>query len=64
MTMKPTRNDCKPVVAFEVSKAQLVVHTLPDDQQVVITNHPKEISFFGRSRQQVDIWPYFRVSIS
>ena len=31
------------VVAFEVSKHQLVVHTLPADQQRVIPNTPKAI---------------------
>lgn len=43
--IRPTRNAAQPdhVVAFEVSKHQLVVHTLPADRQQIIPNTPAAI---------------------
>ena len=38
MTMSPTQGPFKHVVAFEVSKTSLVVHSLPADEQCVIAN--------------------------
>jgi transposase len=38
MTMSPTQDPFKHVVAFEVSKTSLVVHSLPADEQCVIAN--------------------------
>ncbi|WP_291727708.1 hypothetical protein [Leisingera sp. F5] len=32
------------IIAFEVSKASLTVHVLPDDRQVTISNTPAAIS--------------------
>jgi transposase len=38
MTMNPTQGPFKHVVAFEVSKTSLVVHSLPADEQCTIAN--------------------------
>lgn len=44
MTMIPTERRFKRVIAFEVSKHTLVVHRLPEDEQVTIANEPKAIA--------------------
>lgn len=41
--MNPTNPTDKTIIAFEVSKATLVVHCLPDDRQVQIDNRPAAI---------------------
>jgi transposase len=43
MTMNPTHSAFNHVVAFEVAKDTLAVHTLPDDAQGAIANKPKAI---------------------
>lgn len=43
MTMSPTHGAFKHIVAFEVAKQTLVVHTLPGDGQHTIANKPKAI---------------------
>jgi transposase len=43
MTMSPTQGPFKHVIAFEVSKASLVVHRLPADQQCIIANTQQAI---------------------
>jgi transposase len=43
MTMSPTQNEFKHVVAFEVAKEGLVAHTLPGDRQVRLPNQPKAV---------------------
>jgi hypothetical protein len=43
MMMSPTQNEFNHVVAFEVSKDNLVVHMLPGDRQVRLPNSPKAI---------------------
>lgn len=43
MTMSPTHSADKHVVAFEVAKQTLVVHTLPGDRQSTIANTAKAI---------------------
>lgn len=43
MTMSPTHGAFKHVVAFEVAKQTLLVHTLPGDGQHTLANQPKAI---------------------
>jgi transposase len=43
MMMSPTQNEFNHVVAFEVSKDHLVVHTLPGDRQVRLPNTPTAV---------------------
>jgi transposase len=43
MTMIATRSEFNHVVAFEVSKAELVVHKLPEDEQCAIANAGKPV---------------------
>ena len=43
MTMIETHKGFKHVIAFEVSKASLVVHVLPADRQTTITNTPQAV---------------------
>lgn len=44
MTMIPTERRFKRVIAFEVSKHSLVVHRLPEDEQVTIANEGRAIA--------------------
>lgn len=46
MIMNPTSTAFNTVIAFEVAKATLVVHTLPDDQSYTLANKSKEIRKF------------------
>ena len=50
MTMTPTQQTYNHVVAFEVSKEALVVHTLPADEQCTIVNKPQAIRRLLRSQ--------------
>jgi len=43
MTMIPTQQAFNHIVAFEVSKDTLVVHTLPADEQCTIPNMPQAV---------------------
>jgi Transposase. len=43
MTTNPPQIVFKHIVAFEVSKEKLVVHTLPDDEQWTIDNKPQAV---------------------
>ena len=43
MTMIPTQQAFNHIVAFEVSKDMLVVHTLPADEQCTILNKPQAV---------------------
>ena len=43
MTMIPTQQAFNHIVAFEVSKDMLVVHTLPADEQCTIPNKPQAV---------------------
>ena len=43
MTMKPTQNTFKRIIAFEVAKHELVIHALPGDRQVQIENSKAQI---------------------
>src|SRR4029077_3251315 len=43
MTMIPTQQAFNHIVAFEVSKEMLVVHTLPADEQCTIPNKPQTV---------------------
>jgi hypothetical protein len=43
MTTNPPQIVFNHIVAFEVSKEKLVVHTLPDDEQWTIDNKPQAV---------------------
>ncbi len=43
MTTNPPQIVFNHIVAFEVSKETLVVHTLPDDEQCTIDNKPQAV---------------------
>jgi len=45
-----TQSAPKRIIAFEVSKASLTVHLMPEDQQVVIANTPKTINKLKNSK--------------
>ncbi len=61
MTMIPTQCQFKHVVAFEVSKHDLVIHVLPGEQTSTICNKPKAIRTFlakeKRRNAKVDLGP-------
>jgi transposase len=50
MTMSPTQTAFNHVVAFEVSKHELVVHELPSDTQCSIANEPKAVRRLLRAK--------------
>jgi hypothetical protein len=43
MTTNPPQIVFNHIVAFEVSKETLVIHTLPDDEQCTIDNKPQAV---------------------
>lgn len=50
MTMNSTQKQFNHVVAFEVSKHQLIVHELPGDEQCCIVNEPKAVRRLLRAK--------------
>ena len=50
MTMNPTQKAFNCVIAFEVSKHELVVHELPSDTQCSIANEPKAVRRLLRAK--------------
>jgi len=54
MIMPPTPTCFNHIVAFEVSKAELVVHTLPADRQQTIRNTPATVRRLLRAEQRTN----------
>lgn len=54
MSMNPTEPQFNHIVAFEVSKATLVVHTLPADRQQTIDNTPAAVRRLLRLEQRAN----------
>jgi transposase len=52
MSMTPTASRFNHIVAFEVSKHTLVVHTLPADRQQAIANRPAAVGRLLRAEQR------------
>jgi len=50
--MNPTQKAFNHVVAFEVSKHELVVHELPSDTQCRIANEPKAVRRLLRAKER------------
>lgn len=50
MTMNPTQKTFNHVIAFEVSKHELVVYELPGDTQWSIANEPKAVRRLLRAK--------------
>lgn len=54
MSMNPNERQFNHIVAFEVSKANLVVHTLPGDHQQTIANTPGQVRRLLRAEQRAN----------
>ena len=54
MSMNPTQSQFNHVIAFEVSKANLVVHTLPADRQQTIANTPGQVRRLLKAEQRAN----------
>jgi transposase len=55
MSMNPTEPQFNHIVAFEVSKAALVVHTLPADRQQSIDNTPTAVRRLLKAEQRANL---------
>lgn len=54
MSMNPNERQFNHVIAFEVSKANLVVHTLPADHQQTIANTPVQVRRLLKAEQRTN----------